>query len=100
MTSTLRRWAGFLMMLAAFAFAGTASAQLSTQGGGACADCGVVKSVRLVEKKGGSSGVGAVAGGVLGGVVGHQFGSGRGNTAMRLSAGGRGFTPRPASSGH
>ena len=85
MTSILHRFAGFLMMLTACAFAGTASAQLSAQGGGACADCGVVKSVRLVEKKGGSSGVGVVAGGVLGGVVGHQFGSGRGNTAMTIA---------------
>ena len=85
MTSTLHRWAGCLMMLTAFAFAGTANAQLSAQGGGACTDCGVVKSIRLVEKKGGSSGVGAVAGGVLGGVVGHQFGSGRGNTAMTIA---------------
>ena len=85
MTSILRCWAGRLMLLTAIAFAGTASAQLSAQGGGACMDCGVVKSVKLLEKKGGSSGVGAVAGGVLGGIVGHQFGSGRGNTAMTIA---------------
>src|SRR3954471_9258169 len=85
MTSTLQRWAARLMVLTAVAFAGTASAQLSAQGGGTCTECGVVKSVHLVEKKGGSSGVGAIAGGVLGGVVGHQFGSGRGNTAMTIA---------------
>jgi len=44
----------------------------------ACNECGVVRSVKLVEKKGSSSGVGAVAGGVLGGLLGHQIGSGHG----------------------
>ena len=48
-------------------------------------DCGRVQSIRYVEQQGEASGVGAVAGGVLGGVVGHQFGSGRGNTAMTIA---------------
>jgi outer membrane lipoprotein SlyB len=48
-------------------------------------ECGRVESIRYVEQKGESSGVGAVAGGVLGGVIGHQFGSGRGNTAMTIA---------------
>ena len=56
----------------------------------ACTDCGVVRSVRLVEKKGSASGVGAVAGGVLGGVLGHQIGSGRGNTAATIVGAGAG----------
>jgi len=56
----------------------------------ACNECGVVRSVRLVEKKGRSSGVGAVAGGVLGGVLGHQIGSGRGNTAATIIGAGAG----------
>ena len=50
----------------------------------ACSECGVVRGVRLVEEKGGSSGGGAVVGGVLGGVLGHQIGSGRGNTAATV----------------
>src|SRR6185503_2756167 len=44
-----------------------------------CKECGVVQSVREVEKQGEGTGLGAVAGGVVGGVVGHQIGSGRGN---------------------
>jgi outer membrane lipoprotein SlyB len=46
-----------------------------------CAECGVVESIREIEKQGdvGPIGVGSVAGGVIGGVVGHQIGSGRGN---------------------
>lgn len=76
---------GRIVMLAAFAASTGAGAQPSSQGGAACTNCGVVKSVRHIEKKGGSSGVGAVAGGVVGGIVGHQFGSGRGNTAMTIA---------------
>jgi outer membrane lipoprotein SlyB len=55
-----------------------------------CAECGVVRSVKYIEKKGNSSGVGAVAGGVLGGVLGHQIGSGRGNTAATIVGAGAG----------
>jgi outer membrane lipoprotein SlyB len=81
-------WVGLIgrvVVLAAFATATGASAQLSSQGSAACTNCGVVKSMRQIDKKGGSSGVGAVAGGVVGGIVGHQFGSGRGNTAMTIA---------------
>ena len=56
----------------------------------ACSECGVVRGVRLVEEKGGSSGGGAVVGGVLGGVLGHQIGSGRGNTAATIVGAGAG----------
>jgi outer membrane lipoprotein SlyB len=43
-----------------------------------CHDCGVVASVRAIEKPGDGSGVGAVVGGVAGGATGSQFGKGRG----------------------
>jgi len=43
-----------------------------------CSDCGVIESVREVEKAGQASGAGAIGGAVAGGVVGHQVGSGRG----------------------
>ncbi|HEY8622647.1 MAG TPA: glycine zipper 2TM domain-containing protein [Casimicrobiaceae bacterium] len=55
-----------------------------------CTTCGVVESVRHVERKGEGSGVGAIAGGVLGGVLGHQIGSGRGNTAATIVGAGAG----------
>jgi outer membrane lipoprotein SlyB len=48
-------------------------------------DCGVVQSVKFVEQKGQSSGLGMVAGGVVGGVVGHQIGGGRGNTVATIA---------------
>jgi outer membrane lipoprotein SlyB len=51
----------------------------------ACTDCGKVQSIKYVEEKGKTSGVGMVAGGVLGGVVGHQIGSGRGNTVATVA---------------
>ena len=43
-----------------------------------CSDCGVVESMREVEKKGEGTGLGAVAGGVGGLIVGHQVGGGAG----------------------
>jgi outer membrane lipoprotein SlyB len=55
-----------------------------------CATCGMVESIRYVEKKGEGSGVGAIAGGVLGGVLGHQIGAGRGNTAATIVGAGAG----------
>jgi outer membrane lipoprotein SlyB len=51
----------------------------------ACGNCGQVQSIRQVEEKGKTSGVGMVAGGVLGGVLGHQIGSGRGNTVATVA---------------
>jgi outer membrane lipoprotein SlyB len=48
----------------------------------ACAQCGVIESIRAVEVKGQASGLGAVGGGVAGAVVGSQFGSGSGRTAL------------------
>jgi outer membrane lipoprotein SlyB len=84
------RLAARLILLTAFAFTTAAAAQSPPPATGGCADCGVVRSVRMIEKKGEASGVGAVAGGVLGGVIGHQFGSGRGNTAATIAGAGAG----------
>jgi outer membrane lipoprotein SlyB len=50
-----------------------------------CNDCGQVVSVRFVEEKGKSSGLGAVVGGVAGGVLGHQIGSGTGRTVATVA---------------
>jgi outer membrane lipoprotein SlyB len=57
-----------------------------------CYDCGVIDSVRTIEKAGEGSGLGAVAGGVAGAVLGHQVGGGRGKDVMTvLGAVGGGF---------
>lgn len=40
----------------------------------ACAECGTITAIREVDKKGGASGLGAVAGGVVGGVLGRAVG--------------------------
>lgn len=53
----------------------------------ACANCGVVESIRVVERRGSGSGLGAVAGGLTGMVVGNQFGRGDGRTAMTVLGG-------------
>lgn len=56
----------------------------------ACANCGVIESIRVVETKGEGSGLGAVAGGVVGGILGNQVGGGRGRTAMTVVGAGAG----------
>jgi len=56
----------------------------AADGSAACADCGVVESIRAVESKGQGSGLGAVAGGVVGGLLGNQIGGGGGRTAMTV----------------
>ncbi len=66
------------------------AAQAPLPGSAPCDTCGVVESVRYVEKQGDASGVGLVAGGVVGGVLGHQIGSGRGNTAATIIGAGAG----------
>lgn len=55
-----------------------------------CEDCGVVESVRAMQREGAGSGVGAVAGGVVGGILGNQVGGGRGRTAMTVVGAGAG----------
>jgi outer membrane lipoprotein SlyB len=81
------RSASRMAALAAAMFAGVALAQTPAPAPAPakCTDCGVVETVRFVEVKGSSSGVGMVAGGVLGGVLGHQIGSGRGNTVATIA---------------
>ena len=66
----------------------TADTPWSAPGGttpaAACSTCGVVESVKAVQLQGQGSGVGVVAGGVVGGLLGHQFGDGKGKTAMTV----------------
>jgi len=50
----------------------------------ACAECGVIESVREVDAKGKGSGLGAVGGGVVGGLLGNQVGAGRGKDVMTV----------------
>jgi outer membrane lipoprotein SlyB len=50
-----------------------------------CASCGVVQSVREVEKAGEGTGIGAVGGAVVGGVVGNQFGGGSGKKILTVA---------------
>ena len=55
----------------------------------ACSGCGVIISIRTVEREGDGSGLGIIAGGVAGGLLGNQLGRGNGNTLMTvLGAGG------------
>jgi len=49
-----------------------------------CYDCGVIESVREIEKKGEGSGLGAAVGGVAGGLLGRQTGGGRGKDVMTV----------------
>lgn len=49
-----------------------------------CHECGVVSSVRTIERGGEGTGVGAVGGAVAGGVIGHQMGGGRGRDVMTV----------------
>ena len=58
--------------------------------GALCASCGTVESVRLIERKGSGSGLGAVAGGVAGALIGNQFGGGSGRTVMTIAGAGGG----------
>jgi outer membrane lipoprotein SlyB len=44
----------------------------------ACASCGTVKSVNVVEQQGEGTGLGAIGGAVIGGVLGNQIGDGSG----------------------
>lgn len=59
-------------------------------GAALCKNCGTVESVRLVERKGSGSGLGAVAGGVAGALIGNQIGGGSGRTVMTVVGAGGG----------
>jgi outer membrane lipoprotein SlyB len=54
----------------------------------ACAECGVVVSVKQIEVKGKGTGFGAVAGGVAGAVVGHEITDGKDLGTLVGAAGG------------
>jgi len=51
-----------------------------------CGNCGVIQSVRAVEKASEASGLGAIAGGIAGAVVGHQIGEGQGKSLATVVA--------------
>lgn len=55
-----------------------------------CNSCGTVESVRLVERQGSGSGLGAVAGGLAGALLGNQIGNGNGRTVATLAGAGGG----------
>jgi outer membrane lipoprotein SlyB len=61
-----------------------AEAPGAVPGAPACASCGVVESIRPVQVKSETSGVGAVAGGLAGGLVGNQFGHGGARTLLTI----------------
>jgi outer membrane lipoprotein SlyB len=56
----------------------------------ACAECGVVESVRTLERKGEGTMLGAGAGAVVGGLLGDQIGGGTGRTATTVAGAGAG----------
>lgn len=49
-----------------------------------CYDCGVIQSVRVVEKNGEATGSGAAIGGIAGGILGNQTGRGHGRDVMTV----------------
>jgi len=49
-----------------------------------CGECGVIESIREVDKKGAGTGLGAVGGAVAGGILGNQLGAGRGKDVMMV----------------
>ncbi|MDR3367880.1 glycine zipper 2TM domain-containing protein [Rhodoferax sp.] len=51
----------------------------------ACADCGKVTAVHVVDKQGDSNAVGLIAGGVAGAVLGHQIGGGMGKDLATIA---------------
>jgi len=56
----------------------------------ACADCGVIESIRAVEAKSQGTGLGAIGGAVIGGILGNQVGRGGGRTAATVVGAGAG----------
>ncbi len=50
-----------------------------------CTTCGVITSIRLVEKPGETTPLGLVAGGLVGGILGHQVGSGGGKDLATIA---------------
>lgn len=50
-----------------------------------CSQCGVIESIRTIETRGDSNGVGAAGGAVVGGLLGNQIGGGHGKDAMTVA---------------
>ncbi len=50
-----------------------------------CSQCGVIESIRTIETRGDSNGVGAAGGAVVGGLLGNQVGGGHGKDAMTVA---------------
>ncbi|MDE2341916.1 MAG: glycine zipper 2TM domain-containing protein [Betaproteobacteria bacterium] len=50
-----------------------------------CTTCGVITSIRLVERPGEATPLGMVAGGLLGGILGHQVGGGGGKDLATIA---------------
>lgn len=65
-----------------------------------CANCGVIESIRAVEVKEKTSGLGAVAGGVAGGLLGNQIGSGTTRTVLTVGGAAGGAFAGDAVEGH
>jgi outer membrane lipoprotein SlyB len=51
----------------------------------ACADCGVIDAISIVEQKGEGSWMGKAGGAVVGGLIGTQVGNGRGKTVATVA---------------
>lgn len=67
--------------------ADTAPAKSSSKSGKKkiCENCGTVSDIRVIEKEGEGTGLGAVAGGVVGGLLGHQVGGGTGKDLATIA---------------
>lgn len=65
-----------------------------------CGNCGVIESIRAVEVKEKTSGLGAVAGGVAGGLLGNQIGSGGTRTVLTVGGAAGGAFAGDAVEGH
>jgi len=79
----MRRYSSYAIALVASTVALVAAPAALAQT--TCQDCGQVQTIRSVEEKAKTSGVGAVAGGVVGGVLGHQIGGGTGRTVATVA---------------
>lgn len=65
--------------------AGAARAAPAARKAAVCRECGVVESVRTVERKGEGSFLGAGAGAVIGGLLGNQVGAGHGRAVATVA---------------
>lgn len=74
---------------AAGSFAGSRP-RIMSSAAAACANCGMVESIRPVERKGQGSGLGAIGGALVGGILGNQIGRGGGRTVATVVGAGAG----------